>query len=104
MTGHPAEFLGDLANEPLPPAPTDRAAIEAAIARCMSEHDGLVHITWVRPHIARKVRPHMVGAVISATAHRDDWKWTGEYLPNGGPSGNAAKPARIWRARPQETQ
>lgn len=102
MSGHPGEFLDDLAAEPLPPAPADRAAIEAAVEKCIAEHDGLVHIKWVRPHIDRDVRPHMVGCVISAMSRHHDWRWTGEYAPNDGPSGNAAKPARIWRARPKE--
>jgi hypothetical protein len=97
------DFLAALANEPLPPAPEDRRSIETAVERCITEHDGLVHIAWVRPHIDRDVRPHMVGAVMSALARRDRWVWTGEYADNGGPSKNAAKPARIWRARPKET-
>lgn len=49
------DFLEALANEPLPPAPEDRRAIEAAVERCIDEHDGLVHIAWVRPHIDRWV-------------------------------------------------
>lgn len=99
MTAHPADLLDAIAADPLPSRQTDRQHIEAAIRTCAEEHDGLVTIAWVRDHITRDVAPHMVGSVMSATVTHGGFEWTGDYLPNSGPSGNAAKPAKVWRIR-----
>lgn len=103
MTGHPGEFLDDLAASQRINRMIDRAHIETAILSALEEHDGLLTIAWVRQHITRNVTPHMVGAVMSATVTHGGFEWTGQYAPNGGPSGNGAKPAKIWRSITQET-
>jgi len=96
MNGHPGELLEAIADDPLPSRQTDRQHIQDAIRTALGEHDGFVTISWVRPHITRNVAPHLIGAVMSAYVRTHDLVWTGEYRPNGGPAGNAAKPARIW--------
>ena len=88
-------ILHAVMTDPLPSRQTDREHIEAAILACAAEHGGLVTIAWVRPHITRDVWPPMVGAVMSSMRSR--MEWTGTYQPNSGGSGNAAKPARVWR-------
>lgn len=98
MTAHPTALLDAIADDPLPSRQDDRAAIELAIRACLALHD-VVHISLVRDLLIRNVAPHMLGAVISATVTHGDFEWTGEYLPNGGPSRNAAKPAKVWRKK-----
>lgn len=102
-TAHPGALLDDLANEPLPSRRDDRLVIDQAIADALADNDGLLHIAAVRQHLARDVAPHMLGAVMSATVSHGDFVWTGEYAPNSGPSGNGAKPAKVWRALTKET-
>lgn len=103
MTAHPTALLDAVAADPLPSRQDDRAHILAAIRAAITEHGGLLHASWVREHITRDVAPHMVGAVMSGYVARTRAEWTGEYLPNGGPSGNGAKPARVWRI-PEEAR
>lgn len=88
-------ILAAVHNDPLPSRQTDRQHIEAAILACAAEHGGLVTIAWVRPHITRDVWGPMIGAVMSSMRSR--MEWTGTYHANEGGSGNAAKPARVWR-------
>lgn len=80
-----------------PGARDDRQAIRAAVMRAAETHNGLVHITHVREHLPRWVTPCMVGATLSLLAHRGYLEDTGKWWPNGGPSGNAAKPAKVRR-------
>lgn len=102
MSGHPTVHLEEVADA-VHAAPhaqirrmLDRAHIETAILMALDEHDGIVTIAWVREHITRDVAPYMIGAVMSGFVKSHDLVWTGDYHPNGGPSGNAAKPARVW--------
>ena len=94
MSGHPTAHLEEVADA-VHAAPharirrmLDRAYIETAILMALDEHDGIVTIAWVRHYI--------IGAVMSGFVKSHDLVWTGDYHPNGGPSGNAAKPARVW--------
>ena len=96
-TDHPGDLLDILAADHLPSRQTDREHIEAAIKASAAEHGGKVHCSWVREHLTRDVAPHMIGAVMSA--NRRNFEVTGEWLPNGGPSGNGAKPSRVWRLK-----
>lgn len=91
-----AEVLAAVITDPLPSRQTDRQHIEAAIAACAAAHNGLVTIAHVRPYITRDVWPPMVGAVMHAwaRAHGERRGWA----LNGGPSRNASKPARVWKA------
>lgn len=92
------DMLAAIAAEPgLPSRHTDREHIEAAVTACAAAHGGLVHISDVRPFITRDVTPHLIGSVISALHSTGHLVSTGEYRPNGGPSGNANKPARVSR-------
>lgn len=97
MTGHPGVLLDAIAADPLPSRQTDRQHIEAAVNAAAAAHNGIVHISTVRPLLTRNVWQPMLGSVISAMARAGRLEWTGDYLPNGGPSGNGAKPARVWR-------
>lgn len=80
-----------------PGARDDRQAVRLAVIRAAEQHDGLVHITHVREHLPAWVTPHMVGATILTLAHLGYLEDTGKWWPNGGPSGNAAKPAKVRR-------
>lgn len=109
MSGHPTTHLEEVADA-LHAAPharvqrhLDRAHIETAILSALEAHEGLLTIAWVREHITRDVAPYMIGAVMSGFVKTHGLVWTGDYQPNGGPSGNAAKPARVWM-RIKETQ
>lgn len=75
----------------------DRAAVRAAVTRAASEHRGLVHISWVRPFIPAGVSPFVIGAVFAGLHLSGHLVATTRTLPNGGPSGNAAKPAKVSR-------
>ncbi len=95
---HPTVLLHAISDDPLPARQTDREHITAAIYAAATANDGYVHIAQVREHITRNVWPPMIGAVMSGMRHK--MRWTGAYAPNGGPSGNGAKPARIWKLNP----
>lgn len=101
MTLHPTALLDAVASDWLPTRQDDRAHIEAAIAACAAEHDGLVHVAWVREHLSRDVAPHMLGAVMHAWAKTSGARHV-DWAPNGDTrSGNGAKPSKVWRIREQ---
>lgn len=74
-----------------------RRILREAIHRCADAHAGRVHIAWFRADLPQWIDPHQIGAAVAAWAARGHLHWTGEYLPNGGPSGNGGKPAKVYR-------
>lgn len=98
-SGHPTALLEAVRKDTSIPARlASRRAIGAAINRAAREHKGLVHISWVRPHLPSWVTPQQVGAVFSGLHLDGHLRATGRYLPNGDlASGNAAKPAKVSR-------
>lgn len=91
------ELLDAVASDWRPTRVDARLAIAAAINRAAGEHRGLVHIEQVRPYVPTWADPHQIGALLSALTRRGFLSPTGRYRPNGGPSGNAAKPAEVRR-------
>jgi len=92
------DMLGVIAtDESLPIRHDSREAILAAVTQCAAEHRTQVHISWVRPLLPAWTTPFMVGAVISGLHTSGHLIGLPRYLPNGGPSGNANKPARVSR-------
>lgn len=97
-SGHPTVLLEAVrADTSIPNRLASRRAIAVAINRAAAEHKGLVHVSWVRPHLPSWVTPQQVGAMFSGLHLDGHLRATGRYLPNGGPSGNAAKPAKVSR-------
>lgn len=94
---HPDALLDAIANDPLPARQSDREHITAAIYAAAAANDGYVHIAEVRAHITRNVWPPMIGSTMNAM--RSQMRWTGAYAPNGGPSGNGSKPAKVWKLK-----
>lgn len=94
---HPTALLDAITNDPLPARQTDREHITAAIYAAAAANNGLVHIAQVRDHITRQVWPPMIGSTMNAMRHK--MRWTGAYAPNGGPSGNGSKPAKVWKLK-----
>jgi hypothetical protein len=93
-----SETLPAIAADDSIPSRTDsREIILTAITKAAAEHHGLVHASWVRPHLTPLVNPRMVGAVMSGLHLTGHLIATGRYLPNGGPSGNQSKPAKVSR-------
>lgn len=74
-----------------------RDDIRRAVVKGAKDHDGLVHISWVRQYVPDDVPQHLIGIVIAALHRSGHLRWTGDYRPNGGPSGNAGKPAKVSR-------
>lgn len=75
-----------------------RNDIRRAVTLAAAEHRGLVHASWVRPHLPADIPPHLIGAVIAGlhtTGHLAPSNRAA--LPNGGPSGNAGKLSRVSR-------
>lgn len=89
------ETLDAVASDWHPSKVEARRIIRAAISRCAARHGGKVHISWFRDELPSWIDPHQIGATVAAlhgTGHLESY---GEYLPNGGPSGNAMKPALV---------
>ena len=82
------------------PTPTEiRDAVHAAILRCADEHDGLVHISWVREYLEPWQTGPQVGAAICHEVRAGRLEWTGEYRANGnGKTRNRERPAKLYRA------
>jgi hypothetical protein len=76
-----------------------RLAIRDAIHRAAAAHGGLVHIAQVRIYLPEWIDGHQIGALISALTRKGNLTPTGRFRPNGGPSGNASKPAEVRRLR-----
>lgn len=93
-----AAIDGDPSQHLIPSRRDDRQAVRRAVMLAAAEHRGLVHASWVRPHLPVDVEPHVIGAVIGAL-HRSGHlaPTTQRPLPNGGPSGNATKLSRVSR-------
>ncbi len=96
------DMLAAIADDPaaafIPAKRDDRAAVRAAVAKAAREHKGLVHISYVRPLLPTDIAPHVIGAVMSGL-HTSGHLIVSNRppLPNGGPSGNASKLARVSR-------
>lgn len=101
MTGQVAEqpdlfeALAEVAGSMRPGAREARRTIRKAIAACAARHDGKVHIAWFRRDLPDWIDPHQIGAVVAGLHASGHLESTGDYLPNGGPSGNARKPALV---------
>lgn len=75
-----------------------RAAILAAVDQVAAQHDGLVHVAWVRPLLPEWIDQHQVGATVCALVRQRVLAGTGRYLPNGNhASRNRTKPSEIRR-------
>lgn len=92
------DAIDSVATNPYAWAVDDRTAVLAAIEITAAQHDGLVHIAWVRSHLDRQVDPHTLGAVICALVRQRVLAGTGRYLPNGNHgSRNRTKPSEVRR-------
>lgn len=89
------ETLAAVASDWRPSRREARRLIRRAIARCAALHGGKVHISWFREELPAWIDPHQIGATISALHHTGHLASAGEWLPNGGGSGNGAKPALV---------
>ncbi len=89
------EALGAVASDWPPSKVEGGRVIRRAISACAARHGGKVHIAWFRDELPGWIDPHLIGAVTSALHSTGHLVSAGEYLPNGGPSGNAAKPALV---------
>lgn len=77
-----------------------RHAIRSAISMAAKAHDGLVHISDVRPLLPDWVTPHQVGAVFTALVRSGVLVWTGEYRPSGNAAQrNAQRPAKVYHLK-----
>ena len=75
-----------------------RADVRRAVTLAAAEHRGLVHASYVRPHLPADIPPHVIGAVIGSLHRSGHLAPTARpAMPNGGPSGNATKLSRVSR-------
>ena len=90
----------DLVHEDHRVTPSEiRDAVHAAITRCADDHDGLVHISWVREYLEPWQTGPQVGAAICHEVRAGRLEWTGEYRANGnGKTRNRERPAKLYRA------
>jgi len=102
-TMHPrtAAVLDAVATDWRPSRVEARRVVRDAVQHTADDNDGLVHIADVRPHLPAWIDPHQIGATIARLSQHGYLVWTGDTRPNGGPSRNETKPAKVYRlARP----
>lgn len=92
------DLLDVLANDVRPIDTETREALLAAVHAAAAEHDGLVSIAWIRPHLPKWAQWPGLGAFVSALVRQGVLVWTGEYTTNGNAqTRNALRPAKIYR-------
>lgn len=75
-----------------------RVEILRAIDLVAAQNDGLVHTSWMRPHLPSWIDPHQIGAMVCALVRQRVLVDTGRVLPNGGhASRNRTKRAAVYR-------
>lgn len=92
-----AAIDADPSQQVIPTRRDDRQVVRDAVAQAAREHRGMVHVSWVRPLLPAGVAPHVIGAVFAGLHLSGHLVATTRTLPNGGPSGNAAKLAKVSR-------
>lgn len=76
-----------------------KQALRDAIHKTAPARDGVIHISYLRPHLPGYVKGPAVGAFFNAMVKQGYLeKVDGFYLPNGDTdSGNASKPTQVYK-------
>lgn len=92
------DVLDAIAADDRPIGRDTRAAVEEAVKAAAAEHDGLVTIAWIRPHLPEWCTWQGLGAYVSALVRVGTLEWTGDFALNGNAkTRNALRPAKIYR-------
>lgn len=80
-----------------------KQALRDAIHKVAPARDGIIHISYLRPHLPSTVRGPAVGAFFNAMVKQGYLeKVDGFFLPNGDTeSGNASKPTQVYKLAKQ---
>lgn len=92
------DLLDVLANDVRPIDTETREALLDAVRAAAREHDGLVSIAWIRPHLPEWAQWPGLGAFVSALVRQGTLVWTGQFTLNGNTkTRNALRPAKVYR-------
>ena len=97
------DILDHIANEKRVIDHETRVALLDAVERVAAEHDGLVHVSWLRPALPRWVtEAQSFGAFVNGLVRAKVLVWTGEYAPSGNyAQRNGERAAKVYRFHPE---
>ena len=97
------DILDHIANEKRPIDQATREALLDAVRRVAAEHDGLVHVSWLREELPEWVsKAQSCGTFTTALVRAKVLVWTGEYAPSGNyAQRNGERAAKVYRFHPE---
>ena len=97
--------LAIIASDERPIGVETRDVLLAAMRKVAAEHDGLVHISWLREALPAWCVWQGLGAFISARVSQGVLVSTGRYLPSGNAKQrNSSRPHLVYRFHPEAVQ